>query len=195
MSIALVRLRQIYVGLTSPVILSVSLPAAGSDNVVVRALIPSSAFVQAGLGDQNTQSYIGGLTWAPPWQYKLGPTTISGYFEAAFGKWTTKQGGRHSSTWLSQISVTPVLRLHPNGSLHPWFAEIGVGANYIIPIFDTGRKRFSTKFNFGDHIALGRDFGPHELAVRVQHFSNAGIGHPNPGENFVQIRYAYRFGG
>ncbi len=48
----------------------------------------------------------------------------------------------------------------------------------------------------GDHLAAGWQFGPrrdHELTLRIQHFSNAGIRHPNPGENFVQLRYARRF--
>ena len=169
--------------------------AEGPGSAVAHALTPTSAFVQAGVGDQNTQAYVGGLTWEPSWHYQLGPMTAGGYFEAAFGKWSTRQGGVNSNTWISQISLTPVIRLRPNGRLQPWFAEIGVGANYIVPLFDTGHKRFSTKFNFGDHLGIGRDFGPHELAIRVQHFSNAGIGHPNPGENFVQFRYAYCFGG
>ena len=42
----------------------------------------------------------------------------------------------------------------------------------------------------------GRNFGArqeHELVLRVEHFSNAGIKHPNPGENFAQLRYTYRF--
>ena len=30
-----------------------------------------------------------------------------------------------------------------------------------------------------------------EIALRVQHFSNAGIKHPNPGEYFVQLRYSW----
>lgn len=169
--------------------------AEGSGNAVVHALIPTSAFVQAGVGDQNTRAYVGGLTWEPPWHHQPGPVALGGYFEAAFGKWSTRQGGVNSSTWISQISLTPVLRLRSTGALQPWFAEIGVGANYIVPLFETGHKRFSTNFNFGDHLGIGRDFGPHELAARLQHFSNAGIGHPNPGENFVQLRYAYRFGG
>ncbi|WP_258186947.1 acyloxyacyl hydrolase [Variovorax sp. WS11] len=28
---------------------------------------------------------------------------------------------------------------------------------------------------------------------RAPYFSNAGIRHPNPGENSIQLRYAYRF--
>lgn len=52
---------------------------------------------------------------------------------------------------------------------------------------------FSTTFNFGEHLAVGRQLGAtrhHEVALRVQHFSNAGIRQPNPGENLVQVRYA-----
>ncbi|WP_280151352.1 acyloxyacyl hydrolase [Piscinibacter sp. XHJ-5] len=52
-------------------------------------------------------------------------------------------------------------------------------------------RRLSTVFNFGDHVALGHRFGEqqrHELAFRIQHFSNAGLRKPNPGENFVQVR-------
>ncbi len=29
---------------------------------------------------------------------------------------------------------------------------------------------------------------PWEWLLRLQHFSNAGIEHPNPGENSVQLR-------
>jgi lipid A 3-O-deacylase len=158
------------------------------------ALKPSSAFAQIGIGDQQTQAYVAGLTWDWAWRRKLGPTTVSGYFEAAFGRWTTRSDGVPSTTWPTQVSLTPVLRFRPDGALQPWFAEIGVGGNYLVPVFDSGRKRFSTKFNFGDHFAIGRGFGPrdrHEMSLRVEHFSNAGIEHPNPGENFVQVRYAY----
>jgi lipid A 3-O-deacylase len=122
--------------------------------------------------------------------------TASGYFEADVGRWTTDDRGVNSSTWATQVGLTPVIRLQPAGAMSHWFAEIGVGANYIVPLYRTGHKRFSTEFNFGDHFGVGRQFGErrqHELMVRVQHFSNAGIDHPNPGENFVQLRYSRRF--
>jgi Lipid A 3-O-deacylase (PagL) len=35
--------------------------------------------------------------------------------------------------------------------------------------------------------------GEHELALRLQHFSNGGIRRPNPGETFLQLRYAWRY--
>jgi lipid A 3-O-deacylase len=158
-------------------------------------LEPSTVFVQAGAGDQSTSAYLAGATWDWAWHrdYKYG--TLGGYFELAGGRWTTSEHGFDRSSWMTQVGLTPVFRFRPSGSLTPWFAEVGVGANYILPIFQSGYKRFSTEFNFGDHLAVGRTFGDraeHELAVRVEHFSNAGIAHPNPGENFLQLRYSYR---
>jgi lipid A 3-O-deacylase len=158
-------------------------------------LTPTSVFAQIGAGDQQTQAYLLGATWDLNWNHQFGVGTVGAYFEGAFGRWTTRNNGVRSTAWPTQISVTPVVRFRPITPTNPWFAELGVGANYIVPVFRSGQKRFSTEFNFGDHFAIGRDFGEHrrqELALRFEHFSNAGLAHPNPGENFVQIRYAYR---
>jgi hypothetical protein len=54
----------------------------------------------------------------------------------------------------------------------------------------TREKRFSTAFNFGDHIGIGYRTGRGEWSLRLQHFSNAGIDTPNPGEDFVQLRWS-----
>ena len=169
-----------------------SLPA----QAIVSYLIPSTAFVQAAIGDQSTRAYIGGLTWDWNWRQHYGFGTLSGYFDADFGRWTTDRNGVKGYAWMTQVGLAPVLRLRPAGAAAEWFAEIGVGANYILPLYRSGSKRFSTEFNFGDHVAIGRDFGSrdqHEVALRAEHFSNAGIAHPNPGENFAQLRYSYRF--
>jgi lipid A 3-O-deacylase len=154
-------------------------------------LAPTSAFVQAGIGDQRTTAYTAGLSWDLPWHYEFKFGRLGAYAEAAVGRWRT-DGHREATAWPTQISATPTLRLYP-ARAPQWFAEAGVGANYIVPIFNSGEKRFSTEFNFGDHVAIGRDFGHSEVSIRMEHFSNAGIEHPNPGENFGQLRYAYRF--
>jgi hypothetical protein len=159
------------------------------------ALRPTTLFVQAGVGDQSTRAYVAGATWNWAWRREYSFAMASGYFEADIGRWTTDHRGVSSSAWATQVGLTPVIRLQPSGRPSRWFAEMGVGANYIVPLYRTGHKQFSTKFNFGDHIGVGRQFGErrqHELMVRAQHFSNAGIEHPNPGENFVQLRYSRR---
>ena len=161
----------------------------------LRALQPSSVFVQVGAGSQDTHAYVAGATWAWDWHRQMSHFTASGYFEAAVGRWTTSEQNVNASAWATQVGITPVLRLQPSGRGNRWFAEVGVGANYIVPLYQTEHKRFSTEFNFGDHFAVGRQFGQSrrdEVALRVQHFSNAGIDHPNPGENFLQLRYSHR---
>jgi lipid A 3-O-deacylase len=169
----------------------------GSTSTMANVLEPSAVFAQAGVGDQSTQAYLVGASWDLPWQWSVGIGYLSAYFEGAFGRWTVQNDAAHASAWPTQIDATPVLRFHPVAPLNRWFAEIGVGANYIVPVFHSGPKRFSTEFNFGDHAAIGRQLGSQgrqELSLRIEHFSNAGIDHPNPGENFVQLRYAYRLG-
>ena len=103
--------------------------------------------------------------------------------------------GRQTA-WLGQLGLVPVFRYRLDGPWSKWFGEIGVGLTLTSTAYETQRRRFSTTFNFGDHVAVGRSFGDsdqHELALRVQHFSNAGIREPNSGVNFVQLRYSYRF--
>ena len=35
--------------------------------------------------------------------------------------------------------------------------------------------------------------GEHDLGLRIEHFSNAGIRDPNPGMDFASLRYTHRF--
>jgi len=61
---------------------------------------------------------------------------------------------------------------------------------------DNDSRRFSTAFNFGEHLALERTFGEDwrmEIALRLQYCSNGGIKQPNSGINFLQMRYSHRF--
>lgn len=169
--------------------------APASHAVELPDLRPSTLFIQAGFAEDNTNSYVAGATWDWPWRRHTAIGTLSGFFEASAGRWSTDTAVPRDPNWATQVGITPVLRLQPEAWGGNWFAEAGIGANVILPIFRSSRKRFSTEFNFGDHVALGRMFGAerqHELVLRLQHFSNAGIDHPNPGENFIQLRYAYR---
>ena len=170
---------------------SVTAPACASGDGASRALAPVSAFVQAGFGDQRTNAYVIGATFYLPFRFDFRAGTLTVYAEASVGRWHTEGESRGTTAWPTQLGATPVLRLYPRRAPN-WFAEIGVGPNYIVPLFHSGGKRFSTEFNFGDHAAIGRRFGDSEVELRIQHFSNAGIAHPNPGENFFQVRYAHR---
>ena len=170
-------------------------PQVSTAKGLIDTLTPTGVFTQAGIGDNSTQSYTAGVLWDWNWHYDTGLGQVTGYSDISAGRWVVSYRGTHSDTWATQLGITPVLRQRFGDS--SYFAEIGIGANYILPLYQSGSKRFSTQFNFGDHIAVGKQFGhegKEEVAMRFQHYSNAGIDHPNPGENFFQLRYTHRFG-
>lgn len=137
-----------------------------------------------------------GLQWDLPWRRAWGRRgTLAAYAELALGHWRADGGGDRSSAVSTQVGLTPVLRYTFDGAAG-WFVEGGVGANLIAPVYRSKDKRFSTAFNLGEHAGLGWRSSARrgwEWALRVQHFSNAGIARPNPGENFVQLQFAVDF--
>jgi lipid A 3-O-deacylase len=157
---------------------------------------PDLMFAQAGTDSTTTSAYALGAVWDWSWRRHYGLGVLTGYTEGTVGHWQTDdaaRGGPHSYT---QLGVTPVLRFFPGDNNDRWFAELGLGVNYITPVYQGYGKSFSTEVNFGDHLGVGRLLGSHRLAsvaLRMQHFSNGGIDRPNPGENFVQLRYTYQF--
>jgi lipid A 3-O-deacylase len=161
-----------------------------------RSWVPDRIFTQAGVApDAHTLVFGAIRDWQ--WQRPLAGGVATGYWEVSFGRWNSEldEGGR-GSAWVTQLGLTPVLRWRPQSWSEAWFVEAGIGANMLLPVYRSRDKRFSTTFNFGDHVGIGKRFGEsgkHELSLRIQHFSNAGIKHPNPGENFLQLRYAWRY--
>ena len=155
--------------------------------------VPSSLFVQYGVAD-STRELAAGATWDWAWSKPFATGRVTGYWESSLSRWS--YDGQRKATWLGKVEVTPVFRYRPNSGTSPWFGEAAVGLTLMTTLYATDRKSFSTRFNFGDHIAVGRNFGAggrYELALRIEHLSNAGIQHPNPGENFAQVRLSYRF--
>lgn len=155
---------------------------------------PGLWFVQGGWAEQHTRTWTVGALW--PWRaaWEWGSGTWSGYWEAAIGRWSTDGVEGRDRAWVTQFGVTPVWRYRREGS--PWFFEAGVGVTFVAPIYRNPRKRFSTTFNFNEQLAVGRHFGTqgeHAVSLRLQHVSNAGIRHPNPGEDFIQLRYTRAF--
>jgi lipid A 3-O-deacylase len=153
-----------------------------------------AAFVgDGGVSAHGTLSVTAGVTWR--WTSLTPRGDWSLWTEVFASHWSAKQaiGSRASFT---QIGVVPIVRYRFGEGRSPWFAEFGIGVSWMDRLYTTERKQFSTRFNFHDNIGIGRNFGAngeHELSVRLSHVSNAGIKQPNPGENFIQLRYAHSF--
>ena len=150
-------------------------------------------FVQGGDGDRAVKSATLGITRNV---YPFGLTDASNwsvYGEAVLGEWFVHQARDGDRSHFTQFGLTPVLRYTLDAGP---FIEAGIGLDVITPRFRDNDRTFSTKFNFADHVAIGTRFGAaraNEISLRGEHFSNGGIRHPNPGQNFVEVRYARHF--
>lgn len=157
------------------------------------SLAPSGAFLQLGVAE-GTDAATAGLTWRWSRQWVLGPGTVSGYWAAAISGWRYAAADGEGHSHLGQVSFTPVVRyMMADGSASNWFIEGGIGATYTNRVYAAEGRTFSTRFNFGDQIAIGAVFGPdreYDVSLRFEHYSNADLKLPNPGQNFIQLRLA-----
>jgi hypothetical protein len=167
--------------------------AQDTNSRVLAALKPRAFFAQLGIADEVTAG-TAGLIW------NLGKDGLnerwSVYLEGSVSRWQSRGGHATDHGVLAQLALIPVVRYRFDEGRAPWFVEGGIGATVTSSVYRNLDKHFSTAFNFGDHLGVGYAFGPahkDEIVLRAEHFSNGGIKQPNPGQNFLELRYVHRF--
>lgn len=153
---------------------------------------PTGAYVQLGTGENRLKSATAGAVWACAcWQGMLGGR-VDAYLETSLGLWSVR--GPNGRTSYGSLGVVPMFRYKFDQGRSPWFVEAGIGGVLTNRLYETKNKGFGSRLNFSDQFALGYRLNPkQELSLRVQHVSNAGLKEPNPGENFLQARYAFNY--
>jgi len=155
----------------------------------------TAIYLQYGSAEHSTDSWTGGVILPWNWSYALGSGRMTGYWDLSVSRWSADYQGGNRSSWV--LGAQPTLRWRPSQGQSPWFLQAGLGVSYAINHrFITDHKEFSTRYNFASHIGIGYLFGEqlkNEISLRFEHQSNAGIKRPNPGENFLQLRYARHF--
>lgn len=152
---------------------------------------------EVAVADAHTRAINLGVTLPLGWRSQLWGGALSAHVDGYISQWradSSDRPGRREA--LTQVALVPVLRLRFDEGRSPWFLEGGIGVSLTDSLYRLPRKVFSTRFNFADHLGIGRDFGPqrrHTLMLAWRHVSNADIKRPNPGEDFIQIRYAVSF--
>lgn len=154
-----------------------------------------SLYLQAARARHGNDAWTLGLTlpWRS-WSRPLWGGELRGHWDLWASQWAAD--GPAGRTHTTVVGLSPTLRLRPDQGRSAWFMEGGIGASYMDRLYTAGDKAFSTRFNFASHIGVGVNWGArrqHELVLRLQHVSNADIKKPNPGEDFVQLRYALHF--
>ncbi len=138
-----------------------------------------------------------GLIWAatraqPLWQGQNWQLQLR--HEAELAAWHVRDARN-----IIELGYSPVFRLQ-----RPWagkgqrsfYMEGGIGVRGISHTRTSAERTMSTAFQFSDMAGIGWQWGAqnqHNLGLRVQHLSNAGIKRPNPGINFGQVYYSRAF--
>jgi lipid A 3-O-deacylase len=170
--------------------------AAGIHDVHAFDWVPDGISVQAGAGGKGTSMAGVGVVWDWDFQRMRRKAELTAHTEFMLNHWRGKAASGSGSDGLTQVVLLPSLRMRLDRGASRWFIELGIGASWMDQHFETPRERFSTRWNFYDMMGLGYNFGAeheHELNLRWVHVSNAGLKHPNPGQDFLQLRYVARF--
>lgn len=120
---------------------------------------------------------------------------LTGYWDFSLARWrgTAYEGDPNRRQNITSVGITPVLRYQADDG-KGWYAEGGIGANLLSHVYHNGGKRLSTAFEFGDHLGVGYVFANKwDVALKLQHFSNASIKEPNDGVNFVVLKVGRAF--
>lgn len=153
-------------------------------------------YLQGGAGEREAYATTVGLTWPwKTWSWSLGSGVVRGQWDGYVGNWSSRPEASARRNTLV-LGVGPSLRWRAAAGQSPWFVELGTGLSWFSRHYRNGSDAFGSRVNFSSHLGLGRNFGPqraHELSLRIQHSSNAGLQEPNPGENFLLLRYAHAF--
>jgi lipid A 3-O-deacylase len=159
-------------------------------------LRPDGASVELAAGTHGTRMAGVGLVWDWDFERMRRKSELTAHTELLLNRWRADApGGGHFG--LTQVVLLPTLRMRLSQGRSPWFFELGVGASWMDRSFVTPDRQFSTRWNFYDVLGVGHSFGGadgrHELALRWVHVSNLGLRKPNPGQDFLQLRYVARF--
>jgi lipid A 3-O-deacylase len=172
--------------------------AAAALMLAAPAQAVDSASLELGFGDEDTETLRAGLQWN--WQrrwFAERSWALGAYWDLQIGRWSgpLRPGQQPQTVW--DIGITPVFRLEraERTRVVPYL-EAGIGFHVLSDLRINFKRVFSTRFQYGDHLAAGVRFGEdhrYDMSLRLQHLSNGGLARPNPGINFVQLRLAYHF--
>ena len=118
-----------------------------------------------------------------------GPLTL--HWDLWGGHWRSHHADGTTGGY-SQLGALMAWRYQPAGPQSPWFFEAGLGGSVADGLYNSGgvdsARPSSSRKCWQWATALGRR-EPTRFPC-VQHFSNAGIKKPNPGENFMFLRFS-----
>lgn len=153
----------------------------------------ASVFIDAGALARDAQSLEVG--WRRPWtrqDRQERSARWSGATELAVLRgWLPALNPGQRRREFTQLLLVPVVRWEFRPVPSPWFAEAGIGLSVLDRRYQLRQTPQSSRWNFEEVVAVGYRLGQgHELSIRLSHFSNAGLRHPNPGGQRLMVRWS-----
>ena len=160
--------------------------------------VPYGVYAEAGrtMGSSRADAVALGWVWRFGQEYALWGGSLSGYGDAFVSDWRARRMRNGNYVNYTQLGLMAAARYRFDQGRSPWFFDAVMGVSTMNQRYQTPELGFSTRFQFTPALSMGRNFGPdgvHEVALRVAHYSNGGLRSPNPSENFLRVRYVYRF--
>ena len=168
--------------------------AIAAVSIAAPAFAADSAALEVGTG--NKTQFIRARAqwlWDKQW-FSTGGRHLGGYWDATLMQMRgNAYQGRDATQNITVIGITPVFRWQSD-TRKGFYAEGGIGAHYFSSIYDNNNRSFSTNFQFGDHLGVGVVTNDGwDIGLKIQHYSNGGYKHPNPGANFVVLKAGKTF--
>lgn len=117
------------------------------------------------------------------------------YWEVSVNFWEYGDNNKHETNYA--VAISPVIGktfYHVNDK-YPLRWEFGIGVSLVHDTRFAG-KDIGSHYQFEDRLGLAMDFGQNmkqSLALRYMHYSNGGLNSKNPGLDFLNLSYAYRY--
>ena len=117
------------------------------------------------------------------------------YWEVSMNLWEYGDTHRHETNFA--VALSPVFSWHLKdiNSRYPLSVEFGIGVSLVEDTRFAG-KDIGSHYQFEDRLGLSLAFGEnlnHSAAIRYMHYSNGGLNAKNPGMDFLNMAYAYKF--
>jgi hypothetical protein len=139
--------------------------------------------VETGIGDDRTSMLRVSVIdrWTKHQTHRSEVWRLAGYWDFSGSLWDNAE----EST--ADVGITPVFRVERKAL----YIEGAIGVHFVQAHISAHRS-FSTALQFGTHVGAGLHLGKkYDLGVRIQHLSNGGVAHPNPGINFALVHLHY----
>lgn len=180
--------------LTRSLLALAALAAAQSSFAASGNLIDSYS-IEAGGGEHMQMARLAAQKdWNQNW-FATSNYHLTGYWDANIAYWRANDwqnvSGAHKN--IAVIGLTPVFRWEAKDK-KGLYGEGGIGVSLFSSVYQNTDRHLSTAFEFADHVGVGYVFdNKWDLGLRLQHYSNGGIKHPNGGVNLMTLRASYHY--